>query len=47
MIRMYKEYNVIPPSNQALGRFARMMGYTKKRVMVKGTTKLWYILKNS
>lgn len=44
MIKLYKDYNIIKPSNQALGRFAKMLGYAKKRVMTKGKTELWYVL---
>lgn len=44
MIRLYKDYNVIPPSDQSLGRFAKMMGYSRKRVMRNGKTEIWYVL---
>ena len=43
MIVLYKEYNVIPPNDQSLGRFARMLGYSRKRVMTKGKTEVWYV----
>ncbi len=44
MIRLYKDFNIISPSDQALGRFAKMMGYHKKRIMKGGKTESWYFL---
>lgn len=44
MSRLYIERNVIVPSDQALGRFARKLGYTHKRVMSGGKHEVWYVL---
>ena len=44
MTRLYIERNVIVPSDQALGRFARKLGYTHKRVMSGGKNDVWYVL---
>jgi hypothetical protein len=44
MIQLYVDQNVINPSDQALGRFARSLGYGHKRVMVKGKIEVWYVL---
>lgn len=46
MIKLYKDYNIISPSDQALGRFAKMLGFHHKRVMVRGKTEIWYVQKN-
>lgn len=46
MIELYKDYNIISPSDQALGRFARMLGYSRKRVMEHGKTTVWYVRKH-
>lgn len=43
MIELYKDYNIITPSNQALGRFAKMLGYSRRRVMERGRTTVWYV----
>lgn len=47
MIQLYKDYNILSPSDQALGRFAKSLGYERKRVMKKGKTEVWYVLKET
>ena len=47
MVQLYKDYNVLAPSDQALGRFAKMMGYNRTRVMKSGKTEIWYIQKEN
>ena len=44
MFQLYIEQNVITPSDQALGRFAKKMGYVHKRVMNCGKFDVWYVL---
>ncbi len=44
MIQLYKDYNIIQPSDQALGRFAKMMGYQRRRIMKNGKIEIWYFL---
>ncbi len=43
MAELYITHNAIAPSNQALGRFARTMGYIKRRIMRNGVTETWYV----
>ncbi len=44
MFQLYIEQNVIIPSDQALGRFAKKLGYHHKRVMKDGRHEVWYVL---